>query len=167
MKESSKYERNLLSINSKLLRYLMGAISFCLILGTISVTKSIIIGLIKSPLSLVNVTFILSDSFQSVLYILIGYELFEALRIVVTSRAIPDLPIIRIAIIALANKVIAINPMLDDYKIMLGLAALLISLSIASFCLKLKDIVHTFRKGDRGSERHTVNYDESPNNRRN
>jgi hypothetical protein len=41
--------------------------------------------------------------------------------------------------IALANKIIALNLLVDDYRIILGLAAFLISLSVATFFLRIKD----------------------------
>lgn len=81
---------------------------------------------------------LLSDVFQSILIIVIGYELFKALHIVVNSKVIPDLPIVQIAIIALANKIIALDVLLNDYKIMLALAAILIALAISHYLLKAK-----------------------------
>jgi len=116
----------------------MGVICFSLILATIGLTKTLIFDLYKSPVLFINVNDLLSDAFQSILVIVIGYELFKALHIVVNSKAIPDLPIVQIAIIALANKIIALDVLVDDYKIMLALAAILIALAISHYLLKAK-----------------------------
>lgn len=139
MEGQSKYDKILVRISNILLRYLMGVICFCLILATIGLSKTLIIDLFKSPLLLMNANNLLSDVFQSILIIVIGYELFKALHIVVNSRAIPDLPIIQIAIIALANKIIAFDVLNDDYRIMIGLACILIALAITHYFLKNKN----------------------------
>jgi len=138
MEGRSKYDKILVRISNILLRYLMGVICFCLILATIGLTKTLIIDLFKSPILLINVNNLLTDAFQSILIIVIGYELFKALHIVVNSKAIPDLPIVQIAIIALANKIIALDVLLNDYKIMIALAAILIALAISHYLLKAK-----------------------------
>lgn len=138
MEGRSKYDKILVRISNILLRYLMGVICFCLILATIGLTKTLIIDLFKSPILLLNANNLLSDVFQSILIIVIGYELFKALHIVVNSRAIPDLPIVQIAIIALANKIIALDVLIDDYKIMLGLATILTALAISHYLLRSK-----------------------------
>ncbi|SDN10922.1 Uncharacterized membrane protein, DUF373 family [Daejeonella rubra] len=138
MEGRSKYDKILVRISNILLRYLMGVICFCLILATIGLTKTLIIDLFKSPILLLNANNLISDVFQSILIIVIGYELFKALHIVVNSRAIPDLPIVQIAIIALANKIIALDVLIDDYKIMLGLATILTALAISHYLLRSK-----------------------------
>ncbi len=138
MEGQSKYDRILVRISNILLRYLMGVICFCLILATIGLTKTIILDLYASSILSIDINEILSDTFQSILIIVIGYELFKALHIVVTSRAIPDLPIVQIAIIALANKIIALDVLIDDYKTMLGLATILIALSLSHYFLRSK-----------------------------
>jgi uncharacterized membrane protein (DUF373 family) len=138
MEGQSKYDKILIRISNILLRYLMGVICFCLILATIGLSKTLLIDLFKSPLLLMEADILLSDVFQSILIIVIGYELFKALHIVVNSKVIPDLPIVQIAIIALANKIIALDVLLNDYKIMLALAAILIALAISHYLLKAK-----------------------------
>ena len=138
MEGQSKYDKILIRISNILLRYLMGVICFCLILATIGLSKTLLIDLFKSPLLLMEADILLSDVFQSILIIVIGYELFKALHIVVNSKVIPDLPIVQIAIIALANKIIALDDLLNDYKIMLALAAILIALAISHYLLKAK-----------------------------
>ena len=116
----------------------MGVICFCLILANIGLSKTLIIDLFKSPILLMKANNLLSDVFQSILIIVIGYQLFEALHMVVNSKAIPDLPMVQIAIIALANKIIALDVLLNDYKTMLASAAILIALSISHYLLKAK-----------------------------
>jgi len=138
MEGPSKYDKILVRISNILLRYLMGVICFCLILATIGLSKTLIIDLFKSPLLLMKANNLLSEVFQSILIIVIGYELFKALHIVVNSRAIPDLPIIQIAIIALANKIIALDVLNNDYRIMIGLASILIALAVTNYFLKAK-----------------------------
>ena len=139
MEHPNKFNDKINKINTIMLQYLMCAVSFCLIIATMSATKLIIVSVITPHILDIDSKLLLAEIFSIVLYILIGYDLFIALHIVVTSQIIPVLPIIRIAMIALANKIIALNLLVDDYKIILGLAAFLISLSVATYFLRIKD----------------------------
>lgn len=139
MEQSNKFNEKINKINTIMLQYLMCAITFCLIIATISATKLIIVSVVTPNILDIDSKLLLAEIFSIVLYILIGYDLFIALHIVVTSQIIPVLPIIRIAMIALANKIIALNLLVDDYRIILGLAAFLISLAVATFFLRIKD----------------------------
>jgi uncharacterized membrane protein (DUF373 family) len=86
MEPQSKYDKILIRISNILLRYLMGVICFCLILATIGLSKTLLIDLFKSPLLLMEADILLSDVFQSILIIVIGYELFKALHIVLIPK---------------------------------------------------------------------------------
>jgi uncharacterized membrane protein (DUF373 family) len=80
----------------------------------------------------------LFEIFNLILIIAIGFELFKALHIVVTSNLIPSLPIIQIALIAIANKVITLDMKAIDPQTMYGLAALMLVLGIAHYFVKAR-----------------------------
>ncbi len=137
MDELNKYDRILILISKIMLRFLMGVLIFCLILASIDLVKTIVMDLFSPPVMLIEVETLFS-TFESILIITIGYELFKALHIVVVSKAIPTLPIVQIAIIAVANKVITLDIKIVDSKIMFGLATLLLALGLTHFFLNPK-----------------------------
>ena len=85
----------------------------------------------EPPYWLIDVT-TLFDVFSLVLIIAIGYELIKSLILVISSESIPSFPIIQIAIIAVANKIITLDIKHTDAVTLFGLAALLAALGAAS-----------------------------------
>jgi len=133
----NKYDAVLSGITKGLIRFLMGLLTLSLLFGSIDLLKVIIEDLIAPPILLIQVGS-LFKIFNLILTIAIGYELFKALHIVVTSNLIPSLPIIQIALIAIANKVITIDTKDANPQILYGLAAIMLALGVAHFCLKTR-----------------------------
>jgi len=93
---------------------------------------------IQAPPMLLIKPKLLYEIFSSALIIAIGYELIKSIIIIITSDEIPALPIIKIAIIAVANKVITLDIKSLSHLTILGLAALLVGLAMIYFSLTKK-----------------------------
>lgn len=89
------------------------------------------------PMLLINPK-LLYQIFSSALIIAIGYELIKSIIIIITSDEIPALPIVKISIIAVANKVITLDIKDISHLTILGLAALLIGLAMIYYSLTKK-----------------------------
>ena len=137
MNDGNKYDKVLSFINRGVVRCLMGILTLSLIGGSIDLMRIIILDVLSSPFMLIDVR-ALFEIFNLILIIAIGFELFKALHIVVTSNLIPSLPIIQIALIAIANKVITLDMKAINPQTMYGLAALMLVLGIAHYFVKTK-----------------------------
>lgn len=93
---------------------------------------------IQSPPMLLINPKLLYQIFSSALIIAIGYELMKSIIIIITSDEIPALPIVKIAIIAVANKVITLDIKDISHLTILGLSALLIGLAMLYYSLTKK-----------------------------
>lgn len=71
--------------------------------------------------------------FSVLLIIVVGYELFKSMLLILSSDKIPVKSILKIATIALANKIITLNIKEVEVEEMLGLAALIIAIGAAFF----------------------------------
>jgi len=72
-------------------------------------------------------------TFTAILIIVVGYELFKSMILILNHDKIPVKPILKIASIALANKIIALNIKDIEVNEMFGLSALIVSVGIAFF----------------------------------
>lgn len=91
--------------------------------------------IVASPdpyLGLVNVEDLYSI-FSVLLILVVGYELFKSIILILKHEDIPVKSILKIAAIALANKVITLNLKSIDANVLFGLSSLLIALGIAFF----------------------------------
>ena len=138
MDNQNKYDKTLLVVSKIVMRFLMGIIVFCLIFGSIDLLLIIIKDLFMPPLLLIEIT-TLFTTFDLILTIAIGYELFKALHIIINSDKIPSLQIVQIAIIAIANKIITTNIKETDPLKLFGLAALMLALGVACFLIMRND----------------------------
>ena len=77
--------------------------------------------------------------FSVLLIIVVGYELFKSMLLILGSDKIPVKSILKIASIALANKIITLNIKAVEVEEMLGLAALIIAIG-ASFFFYNKEV---------------------------
>lgn len=77
--------------------------------------------------------------FSVLLIIVVGYELFKSMLLILGSDKIPVKSILKIASIALANKIITLNIKAVEVEEMLGLAALIIAMG-ASFFFYNKEV---------------------------
>lgn len=71
--------------------------------------------------------------FSILLIIIVGYELFKSMYILLHSDEIPVKSIIKVATIAMANKVITINLKEVSYQELFGIGLLIVALGLAYF----------------------------------
>lgn len=113
---------------------LMTLLVISMLLGTTHLVV-LFYGIVASPdpyLGLVNVEDLYSI-FSVLLILVVGYELFKSIILILKHEDIPVKSILKIAAIALANKVITLNIKSIDATVLFGLSSLLIALGIAFF----------------------------------
>ncbi|MBU3677594.1 MAG: hypothetical protein FGM54_10525 [Chitinophagaceae bacterium] len=71
--------------------------------------------------------------FSVIIIIIVGYELFKSMYLILKSDQIPVKSIIKIAAIAIGNKVITLNIKESPHLELFGLAALILSIGAAYF----------------------------------
>ena len=71
--------------------------------------------------------------FSTILIIVVGYELFKSMNLLLHHDKIPVKSILQIAMIALANKVITLNVKTIQLETMLGIGVIIAALGIAFF----------------------------------
>jgi len=71
--------------------------------------------------------------FSIILIVIVGYELFRSMTIILEQRKIPVKEIMEIAMIALANKVVTLDLHATDMQSMIGLGVIIVSLGVAYF----------------------------------
>jgi uncharacterized membrane protein (DUF373 family) len=134
MKNGDKYEKWIKTINSYVIKYLVGVITVCIILGAAHLTYIIIGHLLEPPYALIEVSTLL-EIFSLALIILIGYELAKSFLIIISNEKIPVVPILQIALTAIANKIITLDIKHVEPGYLYGIAALTLSLSASLFLI--------------------------------
>jgi uncharacterized membrane protein (DUF373 family) len=136
MKGNDKFSNIISIINKNVIRVLIGVMTFSLILGSLHLIYLVyqeIIG--TSPHFLLDVTNLL-NIFSLVIIIAVGYELIKSLILIISSDVIPTVPIIQIAIVAVANKIITLDTKHTEPNMVIGLAVLIGALGLVHFLLK-------------------------------
>lgn len=107
-----------------------------LVLGGIDLVYDLFIRIASpDPVMFLIKTADLYSIFSLLLIIIVGYELFKSLYLLLKSDRIPVKSICKVAVIALANKVIVINLHETSPLELFGIAALIISIGITYFFL--------------------------------
>lgn len=75
----------------------------------------------------------LYEIFSVLLIIIVGYELFGSMHLILNSEEIPVKPIIKVAAIAMANKIITLNIKDVNWNELLGIAALFIAIGVTYY----------------------------------
>ncbi len=112
-------------------------LTISLIASSLHLIYSIFVQIQAPPFFLIKAE-ILYQIFSSALIIAIGYELIKSIIIIITSNEIPALPITKIAIIAVANKVITLDIKNLSHLTIFGIASLMIGLAMIYFSLSRK-----------------------------
>lgn len=124
-----------LKVTSKII---LITLMFILILSMILGTADLIINFIKVVISpspyylLINVEELYAI-FSVLLIIIVGYELFKSMTLILNHDKIPVRSILQIAVIAMANKIITLNIKTVSLEIMIGLGVIIASLGIAFY----------------------------------
>ena len=135
MENNDKFSKIILKLKKFILRVCIGIVTFALILGSVHLIYLVFQRLISPPFFLIEVT-TLFDIFNLILIIVIGYELIKSLLLIVSSDTIPVIPIIQIAIIAVANKIITADIKNIEAPKIISMAILISALALAHFLLK-------------------------------
>lgn len=129
----------MLKIIEKIERYVVYALVLLLlisvVLGTIELGRVILNGIFAAPRFLVEVNR-LFESFALFLVIVVGLELLKSIKSYLVHGSINPAFVIEVAIIALGNKLITLDLKHTDYKLLIGMAAILFGLSVTYFVLK-------------------------------
>ena len=137
MSGKHKYDIVILTVNKWLIRFLMGVLTVCLVLASLDLIRILYNTIINPPFLLIDITTLFA-TFNLLLIVTVGYELVKSFHTIISSDIIPTIPIIQIAVIALANKIITLDLKHTDAPVMFGLAAILASLGLSYFFLKTR-----------------------------
>lgn len=109
--------------------------SFVLVLTTIELAYHIVISVITPPILLLDFGQTL-DLFGVFLLVLIGIELLDTIKVYFKRNVVHVEVVVLVAIIAIARKVIVLEPEKYEPGTLLGIAAILLSLSVSYFLIK-------------------------------
>ena len=141
MESHNKYDKTVIGINKYLLRFLMGVLTICIICGSADLVRLLIKDMGDTsitPLGFLDIKTLLS-TFSPILTIAVGYELVKSLHTIISSPVIPAIPLVQIGIIALSNKMITIDFKTAEWHVLLGMAAIMISLGVTFYLMKQGD----------------------------
>ena len=123
-------------INKYLIRVMVAALTVSLILGSVQLLYDLGEVIINPPFLRIQPAALL-DIFSLVLIIAVGYELIKSMLIIITSDVIPSVPVIQIAVIAIANKIITLDLKHTEFQTMIGLGVLMTGLGLTYFLMTL------------------------------
>ena len=123
-----------------------------LLASTIELAVILVQQLIEPPRFLLDVKEMLTV-FSFFLMVLIGLELVESIKMYLEKDVIHVEVVVLVAIIAVARKIIVIDYYTISYEILLGIAALMITLSAAYFLLKRATMTSISEELDEDTER--------------
>ncbi len=135
MKKDDNFSAIILGINRNVIRVLIGIMTLSLMLGTANLIYTEGKKIMQHPYFLIDAG-TLFEVFNLILIIAIGYELIKSLILIISSDTFPAVPIVQIAIIAVANKIITLDIKQTDVNTLIGLALLIAALGLALFWLK-------------------------------
>lgn len=119
-------------------KYIIITLMVLLVLGMILATVDLAVEFVKRVLSpdpivgLINVSDLYS-LFSVLLIIMVGYELFKSMLLILHHDRIPVRSILKIATIAIANKIITLNIKETSFDHMVGMGILIIATGAAFF----------------------------------
>ncbi len=140
MEKHNAYDKIIIGINKRLIRFLMGVLTLCIILGSLDLVRVIYDEVIHPPFVFLNVSNLLG-TFNLILIIAVGYELVKSLHTLIVSPVIPAIPLVQIGIIALSNKMITIDFKAANPEKLYGMAVIMFSLGVSYFFLQKQDTV--------------------------
>ncbi len=131
-------EKNFLNTLKHVSKYIIFALMLILIISMVLGTVDLFVLLFKkiadpNPYPLLIDVEELYVVFSFLLIIIVGYELFKSMYLILKSDMIPVKSILKIAAIALGNKVITLNLKEIHTNELFGLAALIVCIGVAYF----------------------------------
>jgi len=134
---TTKFDKSLKIIAGYILKFLMCILVLGMLLASIDLGYEFYMAIISPPVGLIN-TQKLYKFFSLILIIAVGYELLKSMFYIVGNNKIPVGAIIKISIIAIANKVITLDLKEVSMETMIGIAVIITSLGLAFFLLQFK-----------------------------
>ena len=124
-------------IEKLIIRALIILLLLAMVLGTIELGRVTILEVFAPPFLLLDISKIF-EGFGLALVILIGLELLKVLKLFLLEDKIKPEIIVEIAVIALCNKIITLDIKHTSGDVLLGIAAILVGLSISHFVLRFR-----------------------------
>lgn len=126
--------KNLKKVSGYVLLSLIALLVLSMILGAVSVFR-IFYDSVTSPDPYYMLIYMkdLYVIFNSILVIVVGYELLKSISHIIEHHSIPVRTILKIAIIAIANKVITLDVKSTETGHLIGIAIIITSLGISYF----------------------------------
>jgi len=125
------------TIEKLIIRALIILLLLAMVLGTIELGRVTILEVFAPPFLLLDISKIF-EGFGLALIILIGLELLKVLKLFLLEDKIKPEIIVEIAIIAICNKIITLDTKHTSGDMLLGIAAILIGLSVGYYAFHFK-----------------------------
>ncbi len=106
-----------------------------LVLATIELAYNVVVAIIAPPYLLLDFDQVL-ELFGASLLVLIGIELLDTIKIYFKRNVVHVEVVVLVAIIAVARKVIVLEPGAYDGVTLIGIAAILIALAVSYYLIK-------------------------------
>ena len=124
-------------IEKLIIRGLIILLLLAMVLGTIELGRVMILEVFAPPFLLLDISKVF-EGFGLALVILIGLELLRVLKLFLVEDKIKPEIIVEIAVIALCNKIITLDTKHTSGVVLLGIAAILVGLSIGYFVFRFR-----------------------------
>ena len=124
-------------IEKLIFRALIILLLVAMVLGTLELSRVLIVEIIEPPFLQLDISKVF-ESFGLALIILIGLELLKILKMFLTEDKIRPEMVVEVAVIALCNKIITLDTKHTSGDVLLGIAAILIGLSIGYFVFRFR-----------------------------
>lgn len=115
---------------------LLVLICFLVLVSTLQLGEKIVAAALAPPMLRFETTDLL-DIFGSFLLVLIGVELMHTVKIYLTDKRVHVEVILAVGIVAVARKVLIIEHKQIDGNTILGIAALILALSVSYYLVRL------------------------------
>jgi uncharacterized membrane protein (DUF373 family) len=125
------------TIEKLIIRALVILLLLAMVLGTIELGRVTILEVFAPPFLLLDISKVF-EGFGLALVILIGLELLRVLKLFLVEDKIKPEIIVEIAVIALCNKIITLDTKHTSGDVLLGIAAILVGLSIGYFVFRFR-----------------------------
>ena len=125
------------TIEKLIIRALVILLLLAMVLGTIELGRVTILEVFAPPFLLLDISKVF-EGFGLALVILIGLELLRVLKLFLVEDKIKPEIIVEIAVIAICNKIITLDTKHTSGDVLLGIAAILIGLSVGYYVFRFK-----------------------------
>jgi len=130
-----KLKRNIRLIEKTIVVLLIVMMSFVLILATIELAYYLYLSVTSSEYFLISLDSLM-DLFGVFLLVLIGIELLDTIKVYLKQNVVHVEVVVLVAIIAIARKVVVLKIEELSGDVIIGIAVLILSLSIAYYLIK-------------------------------